>query len=188
VAYNQLPAAIELCDRIRYNIIRSRGWLDDDSLSMSDLLANLYVKEGRTNNAMGVYEQVLRAIDTSDDRELADKADTYLEKLRCTHHILGGWARPEREYHDLYNCLIRYGLKTPSVDKWVAPKGDVSGDLVSYVSPPACGWSLNYKKDITRKESDCVMPVTKDITLRKGSGNGKAIRVASTHWSVPINV
>lgn len=58
-----------MCDRLRYNLQRSKGYLHPDALEVSQLLAALYAtgtadpKTRRPDKAMGVYEDVLRQID-----------------------------------------------------------------------------------------------------------------------------
>lgn len=68
-ANGKLGPAIEMCDRLCYNLQRSKGYLHPDALDMSQLLASLYatgssdVKTRRPDKAMNVYEDVLRQID-----------------------------------------------------------------------------------------------------------------------------
>lgn len=71
-ANGKLGPAIEMCDRLCYNLQRSKGYLDPDSLDMSQLLASLYAtgsaadtKTRRPDKAMNVYEDVLRQIDSA---------------------------------------------------------------------------------------------------------------------------
>lgn len=70
-ANGKLGPAVEMCDRLCYNLQRSKGYLHPDALDASRLLASLYATglgpaeaaTRRPDKAMGVYEDVLRQID-----------------------------------------------------------------------------------------------------------------------------
>ncbi|KAM7185889.1 hypothetical protein V8F33_012155 [Rhypophila sp. PSN 637] len=64
VAAKNIPAAIELCDRMCYNLRRSRGVLDPVTVEMTQMLGALYTTDGRVDRAMGLAEGVLREIDS----------------------------------------------------------------------------------------------------------------------------
>lgn len=64
VAANNLADAIELCDRMCYNLRRSRGALDPVTIEMTQMLGGLYTSEGRVEKAMGLHEGCLREIDS----------------------------------------------------------------------------------------------------------------------------
>ncbi|KAK3322767.1 hypothetical protein B0H66DRAFT_555192 [Apodospora peruviana] len=65
VAANNIPAAIELCDTMCYNLRRSRGVLDPVTIEMSQMLAALYTSNQQVDRSMGVHEQILREIEAS---------------------------------------------------------------------------------------------------------------------------
>ncbi|KAB5536297.1 hypothetical protein GE09DRAFT_1291192 [Coniochaeta sp. 2T2.1] len=69
-ANGKLGPAIEMCGRLLYNLQRSIGYLHPDFLAMSSLLAPLYATglpsspaTRRPDEAMNVYEEILRQID-----------------------------------------------------------------------------------------------------------------------------
>lgn len=64
VAANNIPAAIELCDRMCYNLRRSRGVLDPVTVEMTQMLGSLYTTDGKVDRAMGLAEGLLREVDS----------------------------------------------------------------------------------------------------------------------------
>jgi tetratricopeptide (TPR) repeat protein len=64
-ANNKLTSAIDLADRLTYNLQRSRGYLHPNALDMSQLLASLHASSGRADKSMSVYEDILRQIDAT---------------------------------------------------------------------------------------------------------------------------
>ncbi|CAK7245405.1 MAG: hypothetical protein STHCBS139747_006986 [Sporothrix thermara] len=139
---HKLDRAIDLADLLWYNLRRSRGWLDNDAVAASQLLASLYLEAGRAADAMTVYENVLRQIeaaatkssngsytnggtangattaghteDAEGDRALLSlHARQHLVLLGAAHARLGRWVKPKKEYHDLYEHLRdTLGLKS----------------------------------------------------------------------------
>jgi len=62
-AANHLPAAIELCETMCYNLRRSRGALDLVTIEMFQMLAALYTSDGRVERSMAIHEHTLREIE-----------------------------------------------------------------------------------------------------------------------------
>ncbi|KAH8889183.1 hypothetical protein GQ53DRAFT_870157 [Thozetella sp. PMI_491] len=136
-ANQNVATAIELCDRICYNLRRSRGPLDEVTVDMSDMLAELNTYSNHIDRAMGVHEEILREIDTTchDDRTkrhwnfrkhaehdreqdfdhrhnldsklLASLATTHFELLKRAHLRMRGWTKPEEEFRQLYEHLAQ---------------------------------------------------------------------------------
>ncbi|KAK7432232.1 hypothetical protein QQZ08_001177 [Neonectria magnoliae] len=130
-AHGHVRAAIETAELLSYNLRRSRGRLDVETLAVSRLLASLYTSAGRAANAMSVHEAVLREISSACHRhdgsnayldriQLAAEAKKHLELLKAAHHQLQGWAKPSGEFSDLYSRLkTSLQLDVPAFDHWV---------------------------------------------------------------------
>ncbi|KAK0715896.1 hypothetical protein B0H67DRAFT_538659 [Lasiosphaeris hirsuta] len=80
VAASRLPAAIELCDTMCYNLRRSRGVLDSVTVEMTQMLAALYTSDNRIDRAMALHEQMLREIEAA----LRDDSEWYAAKAKAT--------------------------------------------------------------------------------------------------------
>ncbi|KAK4230350.1 hypothetical protein QBC38DRAFT_452274 [Podospora fimiseda] len=135
VAANHIPAAIDLCETMCYNLRRSRGVLDPVTVEMFQMLAALYTSDKRVDRCMSIHEQILREIEAAlrDEEEwgssgrssrlyagaktkaqqqqppeaLAKVACSQLELLKRAHYRLDGkWAKPEQEYTALYQRLL----------------------------------------------------------------------------------
>ncbi len=61
-ANKNVARAIDLCDRMCYNLRRSRGALDQVTVEMSQMLASLDIQANQLDRAMNVHEQILREI------------------------------------------------------------------------------------------------------------------------------
>ncbi|KAK3985129.1 hypothetical protein QBC44DRAFT_164180 [Cladorrhinum sp. PSN332] len=73
VAANHIPAAIDLCETMCYNLRRSRGVLDPVTVEMFQMLAALYTSDKRVDRCMSIHEQILREIEAAlrDEEEWA---------------------------------------------------------------------------------------------------------------------
>ncbi len=80
VAANRLPAAIELCETMCYNLRRSRGVLDPVTVEMTQMLAALYTSDGRVDRCMGMHEQILREIEAT----LREESEWHHAKARAS--------------------------------------------------------------------------------------------------------
>lgn len=65
VAANHIPAAIDLCETMCYNLRRSRGVLDPVTVEMLQMLAELYTSDNRVDRCMSIHEQILREIEAA---------------------------------------------------------------------------------------------------------------------------
>jgi hypothetical protein len=160
-ANGHISTAIELCDTICYNLRRSRGWLDDDALAMSELLAKLYTSQHRHREAMGVHEEILRETDENDDMEKAYYANHHLELLKRAYQRNGAWDKSEKSYRELYAALKRFGLSVQPIEKWSSKGADTMG---TYVIPQE--WKL---------EVD-------EMEVAKGRKRPNWLRVSSGRW------
>ncbi|KAM0312410.1 hypothetical protein ACHAPQ_012232, partial [Fusarium lateritium] len=129
-ARNDITCAIETAELICYNLRRSRGRLDVETLEFSRLLATLYADSGRKAATMSLHESVLREmISCSNGNEFGEayperqrftsEARTHLELLKATHQQLQGWTKPVDEFKEILSDLNRdLGLELPAFDKW----------------------------------------------------------------------
>jgi tetratricopeptide (TPR) repeat protein len=156
-AAGHLTKAIELCDTICYNLRRSHGWLDADTVAMSKLLAELYTATHRHREAMAVHEEILREIDEDGDNEKAGLyANGLLELLKRAYQRLGGWDKNEKTYRELFAQLKRFGLSVQPIEHW-SPKG--ADSMGVYVTPKE--WKLEVGKEGVKKRD-----LTKDAVRR----------------------
>lgn len=160
-ANGHISAAIELCDTVCYNLRRSRGWLDDDALAMSELLAKLYTSQHRHREAMRVHEEILREIDENNDMEKAYYANHHLELLKRAYQRNGAWDRSEKSYRELYAALKRFGLSVQPIEQWSSKGADAMG---TYVIPQE--WKLDVD----------------EIEVAKGRKRPNWIRESSGRW------
>ncbi|KAK0745016.1 hypothetical protein B0T21DRAFT_448085 [Apiosordaria backusii] len=65
VAAKHIPAAIDLCETMCYNLRRSRGVLDPVTVEMQRMLAELYTTNQRVDRCMSIHEQILREIEAA---------------------------------------------------------------------------------------------------------------------------
>ncbi|KAK0672772.1 hypothetical protein QBC41DRAFT_343650 [Cercophora samala] len=65
VAAKHVPAAIDLCETMCYNLRRSRGVLDPVTVEMQRMLAELYTANQRVDRCMTIHEQILREIEAA---------------------------------------------------------------------------------------------------------------------------
>ncbi|KAK4200337.1 hypothetical protein QBC40DRAFT_348659 [Triangularia verruculosa] len=65
VAAKHVPAAIDLCETMCYNLRRSRGVLDPVTVEMQRMLAELYTTNKRVDRCMTIHEQILREIEAA---------------------------------------------------------------------------------------------------------------------------
>ncbi|KAK4663014.1 hypothetical protein QC763_601090 [Podospora pseudopauciseta] len=65
VAAKHVPAAIDLCETMCYNLRRSRGVLDPVTVEMQRMLAELYTTNQRVDRCMTIHEQILREIEAA---------------------------------------------------------------------------------------------------------------------------
>ncbi|KAH6993100.1 hypothetical protein EDB82DRAFT_428505 [Fusarium venenatum] len=153
-ARKDVICAIETAELISYNLRRSRGRLDVETLEFSRLLAALYADSGRKASAMSIHETILREmISCSSGNEFGEaypdrqrfttEARTHLELLKASHHQLQGWAKPADEYKEVHSRLnSSLGLDLPAFDKWSS--GAVDKNIEGggkYVAPRE--WKLN---------------------------------------------
>ncbi|KAM0371894.1 hypothetical protein ACHAPY_009841 [Fusarium culmorum] len=163
-ARKDVTCAIETAELISYNLRRSRGRLDVETLEFSRLLAALYADSGRKASAMSIHETILREMISCssgnefgeaypDRQRFTSEARTHLELLKASHHQLQGWAKPVDEYKDVYSRLnSSLGLDLPAFDKWSA--GAVDKNIEGggkYVAPRE--WKLDggVKTTVTRR-------------------------------------
>ncbi|OBS24440.1 hypothetical protein FPOA_04983 [Fusarium poae] len=153
-ARKDVICAIETAELISYNLRRSRGRLDVETLEFSRLLAALYADSGRKASAMSIHETILREmISCSSGNEFGEaypdrqrfitEARTHLELLKASHHQLQGWAKPADEYKEVHSRLnSSLGLDLPAFDKWSS--GAVDKNIEGggkYVAPKE--WKLS---------------------------------------------
>ncbi|KAM0227805.1 hypothetical protein ACHAP5_012100 [Fusarium lateritium] len=129
-ARKDITCAIETAELICYNLRRSRGRLDVETLEFSRLLATLYADSGRKAGAMSLHESVLREmISCSNGNEFGEayperqrftsEPRMHLELLKATHQQLQGWTKPVDEFKEVHSHLNRdLGLELPAFDKW----------------------------------------------------------------------
>ncbi|CZS81193.1 unnamed protein product [Fusarium graminearum] len=163
-ARKDVTCAIETAELISYNLRRSRGRLDVETLEFSRLLAALYADSGRKASAMSIHENILREMISCssgnefgeaypDRQRFTSEARTHLELLKASHHQLQGWAKPVDEYKDVHSRLnSSLGLGLPAFDKWSA--GAVDKNIEgggNYVAPRE--WKLDggVKTTVTRR-------------------------------------
>lgn len=79
VAANHIPAAIDLCETMCYNLRRSRGVLDPVTVEMFQMLAALYTSDKRIDRCMSIHEQILREIEAAlrDEEEWGSRSRLY---------------------------------------------------------------------------------------------------------------
>ena len=176
-------AAIELCDRICYNLRRSRGWLDKEALAMTELLTQLYATTGQYGEVMRVHEEVLREVDESDDDGYVDTANAHFVLLRAAFLRFGGkFAKHGSDvtYKQLHKRLQRYkGLDVSSIEKWHSHKLDKEGDEQGRYHLPKA-WGLQRGDDTHINKTGG----TGGLVPRKDHGT---LRAASGRWYGPHN-
>ncbi|KAF4970543.1 hypothetical protein FSARC_2452 [Fusarium sarcochroum] len=137
-ARKDVTCAIETCELICYNLRRSRGRLDVETLEFSRLLAALYAESGLKAGAMSIHESVLREmVSCSSGNEFGEayperqrftsEARMHLELLKASHHQLQGWTKPVDEFRDVHTRLNSgLGLDLPAFEKWSGSAVDKS--------------------------------------------------------------
>lgn len=144
-ANGKLTPAIDLCDRLTYNLQRSKGYLHPDALEMSQLLASLYATglndtTRRPDKAMGVYEDVLRQIDSACSHTVSSPRSSRLSGLfrrsmsqKTVHHGDATAADPKvlaaaasLQFELLKRAYLRQGSWTKPVKEF----SDLHGRLV----------------------------------------------------------
>ena len=192
-----LAIALDLADTICYNLRRSRGWLDPDTLSSTELLTQLHTRLGRHADAARVHEEVLREIDENDEdgNGYVDAAEKHLALLRASSGKAHTGKKEEvyESFRDLYTRLKRYnakgGVKIPAPEKWAKEQGDAGAG--QYV--PIREWRLERGDGEENKTGGAVgnwngsvdpglVPDTHGEFAAKGRKGG-AYRVASGRWS-----
>ncbi|KAK3331850.1 hypothetical protein B0T19DRAFT_367021 [Cercophora scortea] len=162
-AANNIPAAIDLCDRMCYNLRRSRGALDPVTVDMEQMLASLYTTDKRVERAMALHNGTLREIDAAllhphDDKleeELAKTATWQFELLKRAHLRLEGWGnvKTEDELASLHTRLQarlgKAGLQVAAPETWADVAKEKKGgkervdDMIGrYVGPREWEWEL----------------------------------------------
>ena len=179
VAANRLPAAVDLCETMCYNLRRSRGVLDPVTVDMFHMLASLYTSDNRVERSMAVHEQILREIEAAlldeaspkakpltprcgnaylqDKKQLAGTATWCMELLKRSHLRLGGWTRPEGEYTALYERLQgqlgKAGLQIASPETWkdaAKVNKDRPDDMIGkYVGLGGLEWRLDGGEEVS---------------------------------------
>ncbi|KAM0346326.1 hypothetical protein ACHAPU_005757 [Fusarium lateritium] len=147
-ARKDVTCAIETAELICYNLRRSRGRLDVETLEFSRLLAALNADSGRKAAAMSLHESVLREMisycsgdeygDAYPERQrFTSEARMHLELLKSTHQQLQGWTKPVDEFKDVHSRLNSgLHLELPAFDKWCSGAVDKSVEGGGkYVSP-----------------------------------------------------
>ncbi|KAJ0134286.1 Uncharacterized protein HZ326_22647 [Fusarium oxysporum f. sp. albedinis] len=162
-ARKDVTCAIETAELICYNLRRSRGRLDVETLEFSRLLAALYADSGRKGDAMALHETVLREmVSCSSGSEFGEayperqrfisEARIHLELLKAVHHQLQGWTKPVDEFKNIHSQLNSgLGLELPAFEKWCGGAVDktVEGGG-KYVAPRE--WRLKGGvKNVSRK-------------------------------------
>lgn len=156
-ANHNFAAAVSLCDRLRYNLHRSKGRLDAASLAASELLASLYAsgdpahpaETRRPDRAVTVYEDVLREIDSAcahlhDESKKKVLAATATRHLELLQRVGGGGARTKdgRDVEELHGRLTsRLGLKVAGPNTWATEGRSGAAGEEMYVAPKE--WRLD---------------------------------------------
>ena len=149
--------AIELCDRICYNLKRSRGWLVPEAYKMATLLAELRTEQGNYAASMGVHEELLRQIDHDGQGEKtinAAKVNQVIELLKRDYARLGRWANIEHGYADLVRRVAKkYGVNVAGTEQWSKGSTDNVG---KYRGIESGEWRIDAemkeKEETTEKE------------------------------------
>lgn len=187
-ARDDASGAIDTAELLCYNLRRSRGRLDLETLAFSRLLASLYTSCGRTANAMLIHESVLRKMGSCchgdefgeaypERQRLVAEARLHLELLKASHHQLQGWTKPAMEFRELHDRLNNgLGLGLPAFEKWCGSaqgKGIEGGKY----TPPR-DWRV--QSDVKRDSS----------SWRRGSGQNRpqngldVVHTANQWWLV----
>ena len=114
-------SAIALAEDIAYNLRRARGSLHPDTIAAYTLLSELYTKQARYRDSMGVHEEMLRLTLCADDDDdgfegSEDEGEGTRERikgvvgvqvrlLKRAHLRLGGWDKSLKNYSDLFSRL-----------------------------------------------------------------------------------
>ena len=114
-------SAIALAEDIAYNLRRARGSLHPDTVAAYTLLSELYTKQARYRDSMGVHEEILRLTLCADDDDdgfegSEDEGEGTRERikgvvgvevglLKRAHLRLGGWDKSVKNYVDLFSRL-----------------------------------------------------------------------------------
>ncbi|KAI1808830.1 hypothetical protein F4811DRAFT_566456 [Daldinia bambusicola] len=158
VSASHADSAINLANRLYYNVRQSRGGLDLHTLNLASKLSVLLARAGRTRDTGRIHAEVLRDLDEhrimtgTDPKEkerLRAAADLHLDGLRRC-----GWAsRPEwaRTATGLHTRLGRRygGLTVQPVEKW-GPVDAKKEKELKYPGPTM--WSLDVEKETARRD------------------------------------
>ena len=114
-------SAIALAEDIAYNLRRARGSLHPDTVAAYTLLSELYTKQVRYRDSMGVHEEILRLTLCADDDDdgfegSEDGGEGARERikgvegvqvglLKRAHQRLEGWDKSVKNYVDLFSRL-----------------------------------------------------------------------------------
>ncbi|KAL8864489.1 MAG: hypothetical protein Q9174_007334, partial [Haloplaca sp. 1 TL-2023] len=106
------PAAIALAEDITYNMRRTWGSLDPETLNMENLLGEMYTTMGHHREAMDLHESVLRLVvegDDGDERTLDEAGGEVVveqvERLRQAALRLKGFNKDKAVYVELVREL-----------------------------------------------------------------------------------
>ncbi|MDI1490444.1 MAG: hypothetical protein OHK93_001647, partial [Ramalina farinacea] len=114
-------SAIALAEDIAYNLRRARGSLHPETVAAYTLLSELYTKQARYRDSMGVHEEILRLTLCADDDDdgfegSEEEGEGTKERmkgvvavpvglLKRAHLRLGGWDKNVKNYVDLFSRL-----------------------------------------------------------------------------------
>ncbi|RSL82093.1 hypothetical protein CEP52_017051 [Fusarium oligoseptatum] len=184
-ACGDVSSAVDTAELLCYNLRRSRGRLDLETLAFSRLLAGLYTSCGRKASAMSIHESVLREIGSCyhgnefgeaypDRQRLITEAKLHLELLKASHHQLQGWTKPAMEFREVYDRLNNgLGLGLPAFEKWCGSAQDKSLEGGKYLPPSDWQVQSNVKQS--------------SLTWRRRSGhhrpqNGLDVVYTANQW------
>ncbi|EGU75627.1 hypothetical protein FOPG_14818 [Fusarium oxysporum f. sp. conglutinans race 2 54008] len=180
-----MNCAIETAELICYNLRRSRGRLDVETLEFSRLLAALYAEAGRKASAMNMHESVLREmISCSSSNEFGEayperqsftsEARMHLELLKGCHHQLQSWTKPVEEFKDVH-CRLNtdLGLELPTFETWCSGAVDKSIEGGGkYVAPREWRLKGDVKTIVSRRR----------VSHERPMGRLDVLRTARTWW------
>ncbi|KAM5354274.1 hypothetical protein ACJ41O_000924 [Fusarium nematophilum] len=169
-AHGNVSGAIDTAELLCYNLRRSRGRLDLETLAFSRLLAGLYTSGGRVSSAMAIHEAVLREMSSCrhgnefgdaypDPQRLQSEARLHLELLKAAHHQLQGWTKPAIEFRELHDQLNGgLGLDLPAFEKWCGGAVDKTLEGGKYMAPTVWRIQGNVKDVVPWKRTSGERP------------------------------
>ncbi|KAM0430428.1 hypothetical protein ACHAPT_005774 [Fusarium lateritium] len=189
-ARKDVSGAIDTAELLCYNLRRSRGRLDLETLAFSRLLAGLYTSCGRTASAMSIHESVLREMGSCchgsefgeaypDRQMLITEAKLHLELLKASHHQLQGWTKPAMEFREVHDRLNNgLGLGLPAFEKWCGSAQDKSIEGGKYVAPK------DWRVQSNAKQSSSGLSRRRRSGQRPQQNGLDVVRAANQWWLV----